>query len=252
MTELTSILYQIKVKFIDGVDEKACLAFGVFGVLQSGINTHWKLTESTPNSRMFIGIGNPSNFKRIIKYIPTHKNIHDELIKNKDIILNLYFGELIQYWYDYLSDIYLALLKWNIYHNGKFNIQSENLKIDLSLSKDGLIQNVIDSAIKNFDFLPASEKLNRVKKALSKTEEDWKKGSEYINNIRTNIQIRNIMQHNLGIISAEDLQFAGCKNFEEDHGDAMEYKTVGMKITRTPYDIEKFVDSMKLLANIII
>ena len=252
MPSIINNLYQKKVKFIDGIEAKACSAFGVFCVLQNGISGHWNITKKTPNSRLFIGVGHPNESKRVIKYVPTHQKIHDELIENRNLVLSLYFGEIIQLWYDYLMDIYKELLLWNIYSDGHFIIQSENIKVDLSLPKEQLINSIIEGAVRNFDFLPANEKLTRVKKALSRSDDEWHVGDEYIKSIRINILIRNIMQHNLGIISEDDIKALGCGFFEEDYGDSIVKKSVGMKISRTPYDIEKLVDSMKEMANIIV
>ncbi len=245
-------MYQTKVEFVDSIGSIACEAFGLFVILEWGLTDHLTTVAENPNARMMIGVGFPEEKKRIIKYIPTHKEVHDKLYNNREVIFERYISVIVQKWYDFLAKIYKNALVSNIEGNTQYSIPSEKLKIDLSKKSNLILENVIESAVKNYDFLNSDEKLSVIKKTFNVDNARWDASRNDLDVIKENVLIRNIFQHNHGIIKAEDLQHLGKEYFEEDYGDSKKKKTVGMKIIRTPFDIENCVDSMIRAANMII
>jgi len=245
-------MYKIKVDFVDAISAIACEAFGLFVIVEWGLTGHMPTALKTPDARMMIGVGFPEEMKRVVKYIPTHKEVHDKLYNNREVIFERYLSVIVQQWYDFLTAIYKNALESNIKGKTHYSIPTEKLRIDLSKDSNLIIDNVIDSAIKNYDFLNSDEKLLVIKKTLSIDNTRWDASRNDLNVIKENILIRNIFQHNHGIIKSEDLQHIGKEYLEEDYGNEKKKKIVGMKIKRTPFDIENCVDSMIKAANMII
>ena len=81
--------------------------------------------------------------------------------------MSFFLTEIIQYWFDFLLDIYTKVLQANLSGYSNYPIPAVRLKVDLSLSGADLSQNIKDTACKDFDFLAAPEKLKIIQKVLS-------------------------------------------------------------------------------------
>lgn len=112
-----------------------------------------------------------------------------------------------------------------------------------------LIDNIEASACKNFDFLAAPEKLKIIKTLLGVSLNAISNDTTIL---KTNIQVRNILQHRNGTVDAKDLSDLGVSSIEKDHGNSTSAILAGQKITRTCFDIENLVDSLINIAKTLV
>ena len=157
-------LISIRDDFIQKITEATEKAIGAYVVLLLGIKEHQTLSKSYPSAPIYVGVGHPNNQSRTIKYTSTHQAIQTILQSNRNILLELFLTEIIQYWFDFLLAIYTEVLEANLLNNSNYPIPDTKLKVNLSLSGVNLSQNIKDTACKDFDFLNALEKLKIIKK----------------------------------------------------------------------------------------
>jgi len=237
----------IKKDFIGKIQSAVTDSIGVYCILGVGKNEHAKSASQYPDARFLVGAGDPNDKNsRIVKFAPTHSSIQNKLDKNPNLILELYLTEIIQHWYDFLIDLYEKSLRCNFYQGAEYPIPKAKINIDLSLKDNALYEQVIETSLKDFDFLSASAKLKIINKILSANFDGIEND---IKTLKVNIQVRNILQHRLGSVNKKDLSDLGCSYIEEDHGNKVNRIKDGEKVTRTVYDIETLVDSLTNIAN---
>lgn len=235
----------IRDEFIYKIKSSIKSAIGAHIALQQGIQAHQSSNQSDPNARLILGLP-PS---RIVKYAPTNSFIQDELLKNRTIILELYLTEIIQHWFDFLCDIYDVALQKNLSGSSSYEFPVENIQVDLSLPITDYPEKIRSAALRNFDFLPACKKIKSIRKIL-KINNDALISSYQV--VRLNIEIRNILQHKLGVVDEKILKDLGVSSIPEDHGDYIKQIGAGQKVTRTVFDLEKLVDAMVEIAKVLI
>lgn len=240
----------IRDDFIKRIQTTAASAIGVSVVLQLGIIKHLNFTLQNPDAQLLVGIGEPDNQDaRVVQFAPTHQEIQSKLRGNRDIIYGLYLTELVQYWFDFLSSIYRKVVNEKLNGRAHYRIPIVQLKIDFDKASNNATEHIEEVACKNFYFLESSEKLKVVKKILDVNLEPVEND---IKNIKANILVRNIFQHKFGIVSSDDLSRLGASNIEVDEGNNIKNVQAGEKITRTAFDIEKFVLSLINVAKTLI
>ena len=233
--------------FINKIESSARNANGTHAVLQLGIEQYEKQTSNHQTATVFIGAGPPGDPNtRIGKYTPTHQEIRTKLQNNNNIIFELYLTEIIQYWFDFLAELYSFVINQNLNGSATFDIPKSKINIDFTKSNSDLIAWVRKQSKNEFDFKSADEKLKIIKKI---TSADFNSISLDLSILKTNIQVRNILQHNNGEITQKDLKYLGRQNIEQDEGNKITYVSGGDKVSRTPFDIENLVISMKRIAN---
>jgi len=232
----------IRDDFIMKVTQAATNAVGSSVVLQLGITNHQQYAASYPSATAHMGAGPPGTpGVRAVKFSPTHQEIQNTLQSNRNILFELYLTEIIQYWFDFLLQVYREALKRNASGTTSYPIPSAKTKIDLSLTGSALIDNIEASVCKDFDFLNAPEKLKIIKTLLGVSLNTISNDTTLL---KINIQVRNILQHRNGIVDAKDLSDLGVSSIEEDHGNSTSSILAGQKITRTCFDMENLVDSL--------
>ena len=240
----------IKNNFINKITTTTTNAIGAYSILQIGKQSHQITASQYPNAINIVGAGTPNSpGVRTVKYSPTHSQVQTYLSNNREMILELFLTQLIQEWFDFLAVIYITAVDENLNNNGTYSIPSTKLKLDLSTLSNTVNTQIIASASKDFDFLPAKEKLKTVEKTLNKNLSTMVIEKRLLN---VNIKVRNILQHSSGIISPEDLVELGASSIDEDHGNNTVSKTAGQKITRTAFDIENITDKLIDIANVLI
>jgi len=121
------------------------------------------------------------------------------------------------------------------------------VKLDLKgLTTETLEQEVLDAARRAFDFERSDEKLKTISRTFGENLTAEEEQSRQV--IQENIAIRNVIQHNHGVVRQEDLKRAGVKSFTIDHGDRMETAGIGQRVTRTAFDLEIFANALKTVA----
>jgi len=240
----------IRDNFINKITETATNAVGAYIILLLGINSHQQMTNSHPNATIHMGAGPPDAADvREISFAPTHQQTQNTFQSNRNILSELFFTEIIQYWFEFLLEIYGDALRRNMAGETDYPIPNAKPKIDFTLSGTDLTQNIENSACKEFDFLAASEKLRVIKTILgvnlTTIDADIKL-------LKTNIQVRNILQHRRGVVSEKDLSELGVHSIIEDHGNLTKEITADQKISRTVYDIENLVGSLIIIAKTLV
>ena len=243
-------MINIRDKFINKLKAIASDSIGSFVILQIGIKEHQKIAKLHPNSKIHVGAGAPgATGVRSVKYAPTHGGIQTTLTNNGNMVFELFLAELVQTWFDFLADIYEKALLDSLNGIQSYSIPASKTKVNFSLSGPLLTQQIKEAACKDFDFLPAKEKLKTIKDTLG---ENLSGQSAQLDTIKINIKVRNILQHSNRVVSTEDLSDLGASGIEEDHGNSTNVVTAGQKISRTSYDIENFVDAMVDVAYVLI
>ena len=238
----------IKNEFIIKITQSAKNAVGSSIVLQIGINGHQQIASTHPNATLRMEAGSP--VVRKINLAPTHQQIQNILTNNRNILFELYLTELVQYWLDFLDNIYRKALQDNLSGATKYSIPLTKCNVNFTLTGQmNLSQSLIDSACNDFNFLAASHKLKTVKKLLGI---NLLLVANHETVIKTNIQVRNILQHRKGIVCSSDLKKLNVRFITEDHGDTISNIAAKDKITRTGFDIENFVHSLIIIAKTLI
>ncbi|MFM2429003.1 MAG: hypothetical protein RLZZ511_216 [Cyanobacteriota bacterium] len=244
-------MLNIREQFVSKISDKALYSIGTYVVLVKGMTMHRESLAAGLDAPMVVAAGPPDvSGVRVIKYQPTNSQASEIVAENNYMIFEAFLAELVQIWFDFLADIYEQAIEDNL--QGKdhpYPIPEAKVKVDFSLSGFKLNQQLKKSARKDFDFLPAKDKLKIVRKTLQK---DLSGKEAQLKLIKTNIYIRNILQHGNGIVSSEALKDLGVDVIQEDHGNRRQDVLANQKVSVTPYDIENFVDAMIEVAQTLI
>ncbi|EGQ8962203.1 hypothetical protein DC914_RS28015 [Vibrio parahaemolyticus] len=237
---------KIKTNFVDKIETSITEALGFHTLISFGKLKHSEQVGGSPNARTMFGVGHPNNPQRTILYAPKHIDIQRKVNEKPNVVLELYLTEIIQHWFDFLAELYQKALEENYFNSGSYSIPSSKVKLDLTLKDNDLYNSIIDSCVRDFDFLQAKEKLKQIKLTLAADLSNLQADEQLINE---NIQIRNILQHRLGKVSSKDLSDLGISSFSQDKGDSTIKISAGDRITRTVFDLEKLVISLKRVAD---
>ncbi|ELP6989649.1 hypothetical protein [Vibrio sp. 99-70-13A1] len=236
----------IKTNFVDKIETSITEALGFHTLIRFGQMKHAEQIGVNLNARAMFGVGHPSNPQRTVSYAPKHIDIQRKVDDKPNVVLELYLTEIIQHWFDFLADLYQKALEENYFNSGSYAIPPSKVKLDLTLKDNDLYNSIIGSCVRDFDFLQAKEKLKQIKRTLAADLSGLQADEHLINE---NIQIRNILQHRLGKVSSKDLSDLGISSFSQDQGDSINQISAGARITRTVYDLEKLVISLKRVAD---
>ena len=241
----------IKDSFINKVKSAATLGIGVQLILGIGHREHKKTAAKYPDAWLMVGVGAPTDpDPRVVKYIPTHKMASDLIEANPNVVLELVLTELIQYWFDFLSDVYRYLLSKVLAGDTTIKLRKCQVKLNPTDLGIGDINTYVEnSCVDAFDFENAQEKLVIVRKALNV---DLTGVQNQVNEIKKFITIRNIFQHNLGVIRHDDITAIGSTSITLDEGDKITEYKVGDRIKISPFDIEICADSLIEVNNALI
>ena len=235
-------MQSIRNHFISEITQTATIAVGASVVLQIGINNHQQIASSHPNATLHMGAGPPGTpGVRAIQLAPTHQQIQAILSNNRNVLFELYLTEIIQHWFDFLGDIYKKAISDNLSGAAQYSIPATKIKVDFTSAGPGLNHSLLASACGDFDFLSAPDKLKTIRKTLGV---DLSSVANDVALVKENIQVRNILQHRGGIVSAEDLSDLGVASITEDHGNSTNAVVAGQKVTRTGFDIENLANSL--------
>ncbi|ENM5859937.1 hypothetical protein NTE23_003891, partial [Vibrio mimicus] len=190
-----------------------------------------------------------NNPKRMISYSPKHIEIQQKPGEKPNVVLELYLTEIIQHWYDFLEDVYKKALTDNYYNNCGYQLSSQKILLDFNSKDNQLYDDIISKSVLDFNFLPAKEKLRILKKLFNA---DFSDCESELDNLKENIQVRNILQHRLGFIEVKDISDLDGTKIKEDHGDKIVEKSAGQRVSRTVFDLENLVlDLKKISANLV-
>ena len=164
--------------------------------------------------------------------------------------MELVLSELVQHWSDYLLELYKEIIKKSLRGEGGYKIPKLQPKIDaIKISSTNLELVLIDACLESFDFESSQNKLPIIKKAL---DADLSGVSDDIANIKKFIIVRNICQHNLGIVRVDDITLLGLANISLDAGNSTRHFKVGDRLELSPFDIEACADSIIAIAQALV
>jgi hypothetical protein len=242
-------MISIRDSFIASVEETACDAVGVHVVIIEGISAYRAMYESTPDEQ--IELAAYEDRSRIIRYSPTHENVLSTLNTNPFLAIEAFHGIVIQLWHEFLSDLYCAGVAQELATPGMYQLGEIELRIDAeALSGAALPEQLANAARVRFDFaVKSNEKLRVVAKMLKRTEAIRQPAIQaHVDKIRQNVVVRNVLQHNRGILRSTDLDELGVKELPSDLGSKIHYVPAGFRVHRTPFDLDDCVASMVALA----
>ncbi|RZQ75857.1 hypothetical protein [Vibrio vulnificus] len=240
----------IRNRFIEKIFASAREAIGVSCITYMGKAEHQRSAMRYPDARFFVGAGDPNDPKaRRVNIAPTHREIQNTLASTPNLVLELYLTVIIQHWFDFLSEIYEEAMRRNYFGGGDYPVPKLKVQLDPTLKDNELYEHLIKVSVDDFDFIKAQDKFNIVRKILNVQVEF---NSPECQLLKVNIQVRNALQHRLGILTEKDFSDLGSKSIEEDHGDRVVQKSVGQRVTRTEYDIEALVNALNSLSRTLI
>lgn len=229
--------------FVNRIKNTTKLGLGASTIFQLGHNCYIETALKFPDAQILIGSGKPNEPNaRIIKYATTHKELFKLMENNKGLLLELVLSELVQHWFDYLLEIYKEVIKKSIRGEKCYNLPKLQPKIDVTkISSTNLEQVLIDASVESFDFETSQNKLHIIRKALNV---DLSNVSNDVESIKKFITIRNIFQHNLGVVRTDDVVGLGFANISLDTGKSIRQFKVGDRLELSPFDIEAYADSI--------
>lgn len=194
-------------KFFDKFSYQMANAVGAVTVFGVGLNTYRGEIKSYLDAVCLIGLGEPDKMERVISFQPTHKHVLSTYDENMNLIIEGFHANLIQAWHDFLLDLFSHIL-------------------DESDSDE----------IKDFEFKKSAK--DKIKILENLTGSNLDKQDKKI--IFKNVVIRNVVQHNMGIIRKRDLGFLGINRITTDDGDRLLEFFEGDRIKISIYDLENF------------
>ena len=128
-------------------------AVGTSVVLQLGINHHAALAQQTPNARLVVGAGSPrQSGVRTVQVAPTHAAIQQVLQQNRNILYELYLSELIQHWFDLLSDLYQKIISDKLRCMGNYTPPKIKIRLDFDEASKNVVRHIEEITKNKFDF----------------------------------------------------------------------------------------------------
>ena len=132
------------------------------------------------------------------------KDCYDFVDDNPYYLVEVFHGLMIQSWHVFLADIY-AEMTYSTRHADKvYSIGKIEVNINPEeLSKDYLPDAIRIRSTQKFKFYPTDKQLSIINKALEIVVDDL---NPEIKKIKQEINVRNLIQHNKGIIREEDIE----------------------------------------------
>jgi hypothetical protein len=180
----------------------------------------------------------------------TWKDIFATYHAHKAAIHELVHAQMVQKWYDFLNQLFEKVVK-DHFSGVKSYPKVPQLKVTIDFSIDNsttLIQNIPERAREWFDFIKAEEKINKIEKILGIQIDQQLKSS-----IKKHIIVRNILEHNNGVIRDRDVKDLGSQviNLFDDSATDKDFK-VGDRVKITFYELLRIRHDFHKAASIMI
>lgn len=226
------------------------VALGLYFVLNVGRVQYAQIANSYPNSRAFVGSGNPISNPRTIAFAPTHSFVSNTLAAQPNLVFEGFHASIVQHWFDFLLKVYTFCAGEAISGVRHRNIPDIDIAYNFERAPGVSLETSLVIACREaFDFKQADEKLRVVRTALGV---DLQGVQSEVRVIKENIIIRNMIQHNKGIIRDEDLRRLGANSISCDEGNAVIQKVAGDRVQRTAYDLEACVTAMMTVSSVLV
>ncbi|MCT7979760.1 hypothetical protein [Laspinema olomoucense] len=179
---------------------KSLVALEIFGE-----NQLEKLIKNDPEHKISMGVG--TSLHPDIEKVLT-KDLLTELQSNPGIVQEIVHGYLIQVWYEFLGQIFQAILHEHFCGPNDYSkLPKINVQLDLAISNSSnIVSNIEEKAANWFEHEKNHEKINKIEKYLEiSIDENLKQ------RIKKYIIVRNVIQHNRGVLRDQDLETLGRK-----------------------------------------
>lgn len=220
---------------------KSLVALEIFGEDQLE-----KLIKNDPEHKISMGVGTPPppDRKKVLA-----KDLLTELQSNHGIVQEIVHGYLIQIWYEFLRKIFEKILEEH-FSGQRYYPNAPNIKIGLNFAEDddsNIISNIQKKASKSFDFIDNDEKMGKIAKSLK-----TKINQGLQDRIIKHIIVRNVIQHNRGVLRDEDLQKLGCQggniSLIDDQNKPKQYKQ-GDRVVISYWEVEALKNDLYEASN---
>jgi hypothetical protein len=160
-----------------------------------------------PEATFTVGIGHPETATVSTTPRPLRRLL--EVFSHRDTVTNeLMHAQVIQYWQDFLDELLLELTRRHFTGSRTYRgLGAIQLRLDCrQVNDENLIDELVERAGREFAFMEAAEKLRLAARALGASIPQ-----QLSRAIKKDVTVRNVLQHNDGILRDEDLKRLGLK-----------------------------------------
>ena len=169
---------------------------------------------------------------------------------HKAAIPELVHAQMVEKWYDFLNQLFEKIVI-DHFSGVKSYPKVPELKVTIDFSIDNsttLIENIPERAREWFDFIKADKKIGKIEKLLGIRIDQQLKSD-----IKKHIVVRNLLEHNKGVIRCRDVNELGNQviNLIDDSATSKDFK-VGDRVKITFYELLRIRDDFHKAASIMI
>lgn len=165
-----------------------------------------------------------------LEYVKMDETYH----RHKGAITELVYERIIQEYYHFLNQIIEQIVKEHI-TGIKLYPNIPKLQISVNFSNQDILAEIPTLIRESFDFVKNVDKISKIEKCLGKKlDDDWKK------EIKKAIIVRNLLEHNQGIIRDRDIKDFGNSSIQllDNSGIKKDFQE-GDKVEITIYELFK-------------
>lgn len=237
-------MHTIRNSFLNDLNGLMILARSLTCLLKIGVVATKNRLSEIPNSTFKLAIDYPSPTAVTSESV----NLADALVnyENNDLIVyELVHAQFVQKWHGFLDDLFKDMLV-NYMSSENTSYLINNCKFTLDLRIPFTPDNLVESACKEFSFSSHDDRLNKIIKGLRLTIPDEVKKA-----VKKQVNIRNIFQHNGGVLRPEDIdKLQGCGGTSLlDNSQNSVLFNVGERLTITYWELERAKENFQNLAN---
>ncbi len=137
-----------------------------------------------------------------------YQKIFEICFNNKGAIAELIYGRIVQQWYDLLNKIIEQIVKEHL-AGIKSYPKIPTVKVELDFNIENFLEEVPKLARENFDFTKAVEKTKVIETSLEQNLDE-----ELKQQIKKTIIVRNLLEHNQGIVRDKDRKQTGTNSIK--------------------------------------
>lgn len=196
-------LQDIRKAFLLATDRSVALAQSLLVLLKAGEISLRDHNQRHPDATFTLGGGPPTASSTSVDI--RISDVLDNYQRRSSSTEELVHTQMVQQWYDFLEDIYSYLLRDHVIHgipHPKLGIVTT--KLDLRKPGDW-IERAVAGAVREFSFTDAASKFRTVARAL-----EVEVPQELFAAVKKHVQVRNILQHNDGVLRRSDLRSLGA------------------------------------------
>jgi hypothetical protein len=198
-------LLPIRGKFILNVGHSMDMANSLTALVRRGQAELSAHVARYPEATFTVGLGDPETATLRTRARPIRALL--DVFSQRDTVTNeLIHAQVIQYWHDFLDELLAELVRRHLAGSRPYvGLGAIDLKLDCrEITPANLVDRLVERAAKEFAFMESMEKLRVAAKALSASVPDT-----LMRAVRKHVTVRNVLQHNDGILRHEDLRRLG-------------------------------------------